>query len=144
MRSTSLFRPFKDDSGNSVFHYERPFPGERIFSLPEICAFGENVIVSHECKLSPCLVDGINNLICDGTDCDFSWSVDPPEYQDDMTVYPPYYNNLEKYWVQEVVFVPRRLRTYTLTVKVKGNGFLGDLGIREESGTIKAILPPTP
>ncbi len=145
MRSKSWFQPFTNNSGTSGFHYERPFPGERIFSLPEIYAFGdEDVIVSHECKFSPYLMDGINNLICDGTDCDFSWSVAPPEYQNDMTVYPPYYNNLEKYWVQEVVFVPRRLRTYTLTVKVKGNGFLGDLGIREESGIIKAILPPTP
>jgi List-Bact-rpt repeat protein len=143
--SKSWFRPFKDDSGNSLFHYENPFPGERIFSLPEICAFGGgDVIVSHECKLSPCLVDGINNLICDGTDCNFSWRMEPSEYQDDMTVYPPYYNDLRRFWVQEVVFVPKRLRSYTFTVKVKGNGFLGDLGIREESGTIKAILPPTP
>ncbi len=143
--SKSWLQPFTNDSGTSGFHYERPFPGERIFSLPEICAFGEEeVIVSHECKFSPCLKDGINNLICNGTDCDFSWRVEPIEYQDDMTVYPPYYNELGKFWVQEVVFVPRRLRTYTLTVKVKGNGFLGDLGIREESGTIKAILPSTP
>ena len=139
------FQPFTSDSGDSGFHYERPFPGERTFSLPEICAFGEeDVIVSHECTLSPCLKDGINNIICDGTDCDISWRVEPTEYQDDMTVYPPYYDELREFWVREVVFVPKRLRSYTFTVKVRGNGFLGDLGIREESGTITAILPPTP
>ena len=145
-RARFWFRPFRDNSGNSGLLYQEPnIFSDLIFSLPQVRSLlsGETV-VSQEYRLSPCISNGVNNLLCNDMQCDFFWSMEPPEYQDDMTVYPAYYSESKSCWIQDVVFIPRRLRNYTITVKVKGDGFLGDLGTQVKSSVIKAVLPRNP
>ena len=130
--------------------WDGPDKNLKIFSLPDMGKLIANSMhVSDKQSISIDWKEGVNNSVLRENGADIWWNatldgIEYPYFSLSGSPYYPYYEAVYQRWRQDACFLPKRLGNYKIKVMMKGDGFLGDLGIVSDLISIKVELPPFP
>ncbi len=120
---------------------------QTLFSLPYMYDLkNDNMFVSHEQDIIISWKEGKNNAVLRENKADIRWTttLNGIEYPYLSLSGDPYYEEAYDIWHQDACFLPRRLGKYQIHVMMKGDGFLGNLGMISDVSIMTVDLPSGP